>query len=202
MTLQQWLEIQGAKAMDTVVKGYPSGLVSTWTHPNNRLDVDKYTDEQLYRLIDGELKRIDQPIITCRECGKHSLWLQEEGWKSEFTATAYKDSVCPDCQAKQVEARCKAHDDNCLKPKTEPSFLRCSICACPITPGEEWFNVNTGQPCCEDCRPAPKKKYSSVEAIRDSIKSLNGQISCTNAKYRRWIQRLETKLNQIEIKGE
>ena len=100
MNLQQWLEIQGAKYPHVVVRklkngDFHSGKINT-VLSRDKL-VTEYEELQLYDMVDGELKRIDKPVIKCRHCDN---W----GWQANsfnLYALGWKDRVCPDCQAKQ-----------------------------------------------------------------------------------------------------
>lgn len=100
--MQEWLEIQGAKNGDYIlysVRGYvrlkPHGKDSRYPFEE---DIANYDFIHIYRLTDGELKRVDKPVYSCA-CGQNTTNLA--GWQVA-DLTVKNAVVCPDCQKKKT----------------------------------------------------------------------------------------------------
>lgn len=111
ITLAQWLKLQGAEigdyffltgTMRKIIAQYNDiyrydgmGFIDS-AETYNTQTVDP-ADLQLYRMVEGELKRINRPYITCTTCGRSAQIEKADGWCCYFENGSY----CPDCEAKR-----------------------------------------------------------------------------------------------------
>lgn len=114
ITLAQWLKIQGAEVGDYFLcSQWPDGVhqISDMRDDSYRYETMNDTgycqtygtqiiepaDLQLYRMVNGELQRINRPYITCTTCGRSVQIEKADGWCCHFENGSY----CPDCEAKR-----------------------------------------------------------------------------------------------------
>lgn len=114
MTLAEWLKIQGAEVGD--IFHHRQWADGQFKLSDMRDDSYRYisfeaigysqtygsqtidpADLQLYRMVNGELQRINRPYITCTTCGQSAQIEKADGWCCYFENGNY----CPDCEAKR-----------------------------------------------------------------------------------------------------